>query len=345
MRTVVLPKGKIDLFLERISQEHKLIVPQKSGGEVAFAPYEPGCEVALGYQRTLLPPKKFFLPPEEALLSFRKGEGFIETMEEPAKQILFGLHPCDIHGIKRLDYVFLDGYIDTYYQQRREQTIIIGLSCLPDDKCFCHSMGTDQVTDSFDLFFTDLGEHFLVEIGSTKGNELFRNNKDLFQEIDDQELLRQYKTFINTRSNLFVQQVDTSGLSKILALEWDSDRWEEVAANCLACGRCSMTCPTCYCFTIYDQVGLDCASGERCRQWTTCLYTNYALVAGGHNFRPTRGARLRQRIMHKHKDFLERYGVSACVGCGRCQAHCLAGIDFCQVLTSLRGEECESIVG
>lgn len=345
MRTVVLPRANLELLLARLAQEYELIVPLRSENQVVFGRYGTEHQIALDYQRTLLPPKKYFLPAEETLFTFEKGQGFTETPKEVGRRILFGLHPCDIHGLKRLDAVFLEGYEDPYYRRRRESTLIIGLSCLPDDKCFCHSMGTDLVTDSFDLFLTDLGDRFLVEIGSTRGNGLFLSNSDLFKEQACAESLQEYKNFISTRSELFVQRLDTSGLSKILDLEYESPFWEEAAKDCLACGRCSMSCPTCYCFSIYDQPNLDCESGSRCRQWTSCLYKNYALVAGGHNFRPSRGSRLRQRVMHKHKDFVERYDVSACVGCGRCQSACPAGVDFCQILTSLRGEDSESAIG
>jgi len=345
VRTVVLPGSNLEEFLVRLAIGHELIVPQRSGASISFATYDPSSEVVVDYQRSLLPPKKFFLPPEEVLFDFAPGEGFRQMPTSSERRILFGLHPCDIHGLKRLDQVFLNGYVDTYYQAQRDRTLIIGLSCLPDDKCFCNSMGTDLVTDDFDLFLTDLGDNYLVEIGSTEGNDLILANVDLFEQTTSEILLRKYKVFLATRSNLFEQKLDTSGLSNILALEWDSSHWEETAEDCLACGRCSMSCPTCYCFTIFDDVNLDGQSGSRCRQWTSCLYKNYALVAGGHNFRPSRGARLRQRIMHKHKDSVERHGVSACVGCGRCQANCAAGINICQVLTSLRGECSESIVG
>ncbi|MBO8126949.1 MAG: 4Fe-4S dicluster domain-containing protein [Firmicutes bacterium] len=345
MKTVVLPRENLEPFLGRIARGHDLIVPKKTGNDVVFDYYQEGCQIALEYRRTLLPPKKFFLPPEEVLFRYKKGQGFTEPEPEVGRRVFFGLHPCDIHALKRLDYVFLEGYVDTYYRRRRERTLIIGLSCLPDDKCFCHSMGTDLVSDGFDLFFTDLGEVYLVEVGSTSGNDLVLTHRDLVSEVVDEAILKEYKTFISTRSDLFVQTLDTSGLSKILTLEWESPFWEKVAQDCLACGRCSMSCPTCYCFSIYDQVNLDSISGERSRSWTSCLYKDYALVAGGHNFRPSRGARLRQRLMHKHKDFFEQQGVSACVGCGRCQANCPAGIDFCQVLTSLRGDISESAVG
>jgi ferredoxin len=46
-------------------------------------------------------------------------------------------------------------------------------------------------------------------------------------------------------------------------------------------------------------------------------------------------ARYRQRVMHKFKYFPERFGLVACVGCGRCLRTCGVGQNLLTVLRDI----------
>jgi sulfhydrogenase subunit beta (sulfur reductase) len=87
-----------------------------------------------------------------------------------------------------------------------------------------------------------------------------------------------------------------------------------------------MVCPTCFCFDVQDQVNWDLCSGTRCRQWDGCLLSEFAMVAGGHNFRRQREQRYRHRFYRKGKYLPERCGFVGCIGCGRCVGACVAKI-------------------
>ena len=119
---------------------------------------------------------------------------------------------------------------------------------------------------------------------------------------------------------------DVSELPSLLTSSYRSDVWEKLGERCLACGSCTMVCPTCTCFDVQDSVEFNLEDGVRCRVWDSCQLGLFATVAGGHNFRAQRSSRVRHRFLRKGKYQREAYGVAGCVGCGRCAAACLAHI-------------------
>ena len=47
--------------------------------------------------------------------------------------------------MNRLDIALINGkYVDPYFKARRDATLIIGVSCTPNENCFCHLWGSDE---------------------------------------------------------------------------------------------------------------------------------------------------------------------------------------------------------
>jgi Fe-S oxidoreductase len=86
---------------------------------------------------------------------------------------------------------------------------------------------------------------------------------------------------------------------------------------------------------VSDEVDLQMEQGQRVRRWDSCQIHEFAMVAGGHNFRERLAARQRHRFMRKGKYQMDAYGMMGCVGCGRCASACLAGITPIKVLNEL----------
>lgn len=340
MNAYKLPEGNLSPFLERLGTLAEVYVPERRpAGDVVFARLTDPRRVAADYTRTVLPLKKLFTPPSEVMFHFAEGKGYEVPGELTAvhRRVIFGAHACDLHGLAILDRTFLQGQPDPYYARRREMTALIGLSCTPDELCFCNSFGTGFVSDGYDLFFTAVPGGFFVQIGTTRGNDLVALARELFGPADEADL-KGYRRYLKEHNGKFSREVITSALPGILELEDGSDAWRTAAEQCLGCGSCSMVCPTCYCFSVFDRLDLNLQDGDRLRRWDSCLFKDYALVAGGHNFLSGRDARLRQRLLHKFKDFPERFERYACVGCGRCTASCPAGVDFVTLINDLRRE-------
>lgn len=339
MKIVKLPKKNLAEFIGHLNSFGQIHAPVKRGEKsFVFAPVTKLTEIELNCNRTILPLKKYFFKPVDTMFNFCAQKGYeVPVEEQDKKYIIFGVHPCDIHGLKILDMVFSGRYVDSYYFARRRRALIIGLDCTPDELCFCRSTGTDFVDSGFDLFLSDIDDSYLVRVGTSIGDDMVTAADSLFREVEKEDR-EKYKAKSIQRRESFQTEIQLQDFPGIMDLEYESQVWEEVGEECLSCGTCSMVCPTCYCYAVFDELNLDAESGQRKRRWDSCLFKDYALVAGGHNFRAERSSRVKNRFFHKQRGFVTQYGRPSCVGCGRCKAYCPAGIDIVEVVNKLRSQ-------
>jgi sulfhydrogenase subunit beta (sulfur reductase) len=287
--------------------------------------------------RTVVPFKKLLLPPSFTMVRGDFGNADLsEVFHARGPQVLFGAHACDVHALKILDLLYLTDYVDPYYEANRETLLVVGFGCWPDDKCFCDSLGTSTVDDGFDLALTPLEGRFLVTVATSKGDDVVRTCRDLFDPASSDDI-RDYLARLRERRDAFQLQLDVSDLPYVLELKKEDPVWDELARKCLCCGSCSMVCPTCSCFNVADRIESD-GTASRVRSWDSCLYRDYAVVAGGHNFRADRGDRVRTRYYHKQDAFVREFGMPSCVGCGRCIENCPTGIHVVEVFQHVRGD-------
>jgi sulfhydrogenase subunit beta (sulfur reductase) len=334
VKYVKLPSENLDAFVESLKAHGKVYGPIKSGESYYFQEIKKSKEMSLNYPRTMIPPKKFFLKLKERIFTFDEERGDYEETLEGEKIVVFGMHPCDIYALKLMDKIHMDETPDKYYQIRREDAIIIGHSCHPDEYCFCQSLGTNYATDGFDLFLHELKDGFFVRIGSDEGNAIAVESSNLIKNVEGGDV-QEFREAERRREEEFTLKLDIHGLTDMLALAYDGEVWKEYADKCFGCGSCNLVCPTCRCYEVVDNVNLDLKSGERLRLLNSCMLKKHGLVAGGLNFRPTRVERLRNRFNCKGS---LREEMLNCVGCGRCTVYCPSKIDYVEVLRKVRGE-------
>ena len=338
MRIVKLKKENFLEFMEGISTISELIAPIRNGDKVSFQPVKDFNKIDLNATRTILPPKKFFVPSSFAMFRI-SNQTYEPDFSHIKNRILFGIHPCDIHGLLVLDRLFMQELQDPYYTKARISTLIIGVSCMPDDYCMAKSMGTHVVEEGFDLFLNDLGSFYLVFIGSSKGDDLIRLKTGLFEETITGEDIQKYVEWQTKRDASYKNGINFIAMPRLMELKYRDAFWDKLDLACLSCGSCSMVCPTCNCYNVVDRKEPGESPVERVRHWDSCTLHDYSLVAGGENFRKSRKNRLKLFYTHKLEAYAGKYGKPGCVGCGRCIVICPVGINVKSVAQALEGNE------
>jgi sulfhydrogenase subunit beta (sulfur reductase) len=285
--------------------------------------------------------KRFLHPPMQTLWKARKsGAGLEIVPPEPAERkfAFIGVRSCELHAIAIQDKVFLEGpYADTGYAARRRGAFIVAVNCgEAGGTCFCVSMKTGPKAESgFDLALTELPDHrFLVEAGSAAGAELLESlPKSVANDADRQAA----DAVVARTASRMGRSLDTTGIKELLQGNPTHQRWENAAARCLACGNCTMACPTCFCTTVDDHSDLTGNSAERVRKWDSCFTLDFSYIHGG-AVRQSGSSRYRQWMTHKLASWYDQFGTSGCVGCGRCITWCPVGIDITEEAAAIRTE-------
>lgn len=338
MQTLRLARHLLPEFLESLKAWGTLWAPvERSNNVFELAVLDDVGTARPDALRTILPFKKLLLAPSFAMMKGSAGGAPQDSIDGQAQNLVyFGAHPCDIHSLKILDLLYLTNFTDPYYDRNRRALTVIGYGCWPDEHCFCQSLDTSTADDGFDLFLTPLDGRFPVAVGSSRGDDIVRASPHLFDTAARQDA-HDYLDRIRERRAAFELELDTTDLPFILELKSADPVWHELGKKCLCCGSCSMVCPTCACFNVMDELG-ERGAARRMRVWDSCLYPDYALVAGGHNFRADRADRVRNRYYHKQEAFVREFGMPSCVGCGRCIENCPTGINVVEVFQQVRGD-------
>jgi ferredoxin len=132
--------------------------------------------------------------------------------------------------------------------------------------------------------------------------------------------------------------MDTADIKGLLYRNYENARWNEVATRCLTCGNCTLVCPTCFCTTVEDVTDLKGEQAERWRRWDSCFTMDFTYIHGG-SIRASTRARYRQWMTHKLGTWIDQFGTSGCVGCGRCITWCPVGIDITEEVGAIRAGE------
>ncbi|HEC23767.1 MAG TPA: Ni/Fe hydrogenase subunit beta [Chloroflexi bacterium] len=324
----IMPKAALPAWIDRLCADYRVVGPKPLHGQYIFGDIHSAEELALDYTTTVLPPKKYLLPPREELLRFEGSNAEPVIEEDAPPTVVLGVHTCDLHAIHLLDRVFEQGYADQHYRAHRENVVLVSIECLKpcSEHSFCKDMGTLSADEGFDLHLTDLGDDYAVDIGSEKGEALLEG-LDAVRDATPEDYERVNHVMAEKWPRFpYRLEFDVTELPSLLAVSYHSEHWDELGERCLSCGMCTKVCPTCYCFNVVDEVDFTLSAGKRIRHWDSCQIDEFAVVAGGHNFRPTRAARQRHRFFRKGKYQWEAYGLLGCVGCGRCAQACLVHI-------------------
>ena len=344
---VILRNERFNDFISALSKMQKLVAPVAKGyNNFAFEEVSSGSEIALKYIPTVLPPKKYFMPRRETLLEFKvaKGAEAVPVVEyEP--MTIFGVHTCDLAGIQCLNMVFSVRPKDYNYLMRKNKITLIGLECNDycDEYASCHLVNASFPGGGYDLFFTDLGDYFIVHVNTQTGDGVV-DARGFFEKagtshMNDLDRLREHKR------KVFRNEIPIASrhIPELFDISFGASVWKDLNERCLACGNCTNVCPSCYCFDIRDELDLSLKNGIRYRVWDSCQVEPFAKVAGGINFRKERSARQRHRYYRKFRYSVDRFSRFFCTGCGRCTRTCMASISLKETLNALIKESEERV--
>ncbi|HWB98954.1 MAG TPA: 4Fe-4S dicluster domain-containing protein [Bryobacteraceae bacterium] len=286
--------------------------------------------------------KRYLYPPEATLFTATQGEHGVEfegRAEEPPRYALLGVRCCELAAIAIQDRVLLsEPSPDPVYRQRRRNVFLIAVNCTASaPTCFCASMHSGPPAEAgFDLALTEMagGERhwFLAEAGTRHGAEVLA---ELSPEVADSTRQSEAEQAVRAVRDGLQRHMQTAGLREILYEHFEHPHWDEIAARCMCCGNCTMVCPTCFCTTVEDTSSLDGRRAERLRRWDSCFTESFSYIHGG-SVRMSARSRYRQWLTHKLAAWIDQFGSSGCVGCGRCITWCPAKIDLTQEVALLR---------
>jgi formate hydrogenlyase subunit 6/NADH:ubiquinone oxidoreductase subunit I len=287
--------------------------------------------------------KKYLHPADVRLWSAERHNGTFRILNnetQPNKpQAFLGVRACELAAIAVQDRVLTgDKYRDPIYQQRREGVFLVAVQCTQAvTTCFCASMGTGpHVQAGFDLALTELvgpeGHRFVVQAGSDRGAEVLA---ELNTTPAADKSVREAAAAVEAASRQQVRSIKTDGIKELLYQNLEHPRWDNVASRCLTCANCTMVCPTCFCTTVEDVSDVTGDHAERWRRWDSCFTLNFSYIHGG-SVRASGKARYRQWMTHKLASWIDQFGTSGCVGCGRCITWCPVGIDITQEVQAIR---------
>ena len=302
--------------------------------------------------------KKYLHPPEVRLLAAeRNGQTFRILNNEPAppRRAFLGVRACELAAIAVQDRVLQhDRYRDPIYAARREGIFIVAVNCTQAaPTCFCTSMGTGpRVRAGYDLALTELvgpGKHeFVIEVGSEAGAEILAELLSPASGAGESPATTQHSAFLEAEAAVeraasqIQRRMDTTGIRELLYNNFDHPRWNNVAQRCLTCANCTMVCPTCFCTTVEDVSDVSGTHAERWRKWDSCFTQNFSYIHGG-SVRSSAKSRYRQWMTHKLASWIDQFGSSGCVGCGRCITWCPVGIDITEEVRAIRESPAPSL--
>jgi len=289
--------------------------------------------------------KSHLFPPDLTLWRARRGEdgrvSYEQEREEAPLYAFIGVRSCDLAAIGVQDRVFIgDVYTDPDYDARRRDAFIVAINCSKaGNTCFCVSMDTGPRADSgFDLALTELldGTHrFLVEVGSERGGEVLAEVESRSASQAEVDAALQVSEECASQMG---RELETEGIKELLYRNMEHPRWDEVSERCLTCGNCTLVCPTCFCSTVDDMSDLAGTEAERVRRWDSCFNLDHSHIHGG-SIRNSPPSRYRQWMTHKLATWIDQFGTSGCVGCGRCITWCPVAIDITEEAAAIRATD------
>ncbi len=333
VRQIVLEKSNIGKLITALLSDSAVFGPVRGSRGVELRELSEKSSIEFEFGNFNLPLKRMFFPQCEVIARW-DAAGMTDASRSNERTVVFGVRPCDTQSIAMLDKVFIDDrYVDPFYRQRRDSSLIISLACSdPASTCFCTSTsGGPAATRGADIIAFSMSNALLFEPVTDKGRAALEANRTLLREPTEAECA--IRDRMQSEAEAKINTYPVAKAVERLHGDVDAAIWETAAQPCMSCGACALLCPTCHCFDFHDETGKD--GGIRVRVHDTCQFESFTREASGHNPRGATGLRTKQRMMHKFSYTPDIFGEVFCVGCGRCICNCPGGGDIRETINKV----------
>ncbi len=313
-----LKKNNFEIWSHRFVGDDLKIEPTDNFNEIDFSAKIP-----------LSSWKQAFFPCQHTLAEFKNPR--VKSRSQSRKVALFGARIFDLEALFLYDAVFAD---DPYYQARRKNILVVGFAPKNEKRdaeiLFDKTFAEERLSQvNFDIFFDEKNKKYYC--GSKQGEKILKKLKIHTASFGvGAESARRQSASKYWKNYLKWKEVIEGTL--------DSEVWNKLGKTCLACGKCSIACPTCFCFDIADEFNTSqrksapsprkSALITRNRIWGNCFYQEFHRIAANNFMVDAIRDRIAFWYIHKFSRIPAEYKLRGCVGCGRCHAVCPVDIDI-----------------
>jgi len=327
-----LTTTEVEKFLQSLADKYQVLVPvtlldgTRSLGQLGSYP------LALAGGALPMKPSTVFSPYLETLLHFTVAEeAQVQVVSASNKPLLVvGFTAQDLACLEFVDRFFSTNYYDEQYFARRKNAVLIGISGL----CGKNGEMLKIAGANCDLELISDGTGYIFCSYSKIGSQLLQT-----LNFGTKVIKSKFKELRNAAKKILSKDLQLLHRASklILAGKVPESFWEEIAERCIACTACTLVCPTCTCFDVFDR---RCGRNfERVRLRDSCQLDGFMREASGHNPMATKSLRTRRRIHHKLAADVTRWGNITCYLCGRCDEVCPTKIGIKSVCRELVGKK------
>lgn len=317
-------KEKFQKFVEYLLEKNKVLAPQHDvEGNLHLLELKNAKDLYLGSELPLDSWKWFILPPRQEMFTYA-GLKMKETLPKIKNQIFLGVSILDMQALTLLNQVFEK---DAYYQAIKKKTLVIGTSFVPEENFykFFEKFEENKLEHlQFDIFLAVQKNEYKIYTGSEDGQRLLDDfGYEDYSHIEYAGPIRE--------EGLDPQMV---AVKDAMQNRHNQKIWDDLGKRCIQCGKCTIACPVCFCFRMFDQSNLDPGTGTRNRCWDSCFYNEFTQTAGTapeaskHRLLNSTAQKIYFWYEHHFVRTPTTFSLPGCVGCGRCSRTCPADIDI-----------------